>query len=83
MKESKITSGYIAQVGGGRSQNVGTGTSAKNTSRKLASLIDDQRQVAGSSGPAANRGNGQPTAPVGFRFEAPGAGKPGKRVSVD
>ena len=72
---SKLRSGHISQVAETRSQNVGTGTSEKLSSRKLASIADGQRNVMGKESGFKNL-RGQPSAPVRFRFDAPGAGKP-------
>lgn len=75
MKDSKITSGVTAQVGGGRSQNVGTGQSTPEGGNTLGSIVSNRRTVHGQQS-AGKKIGGVVSAPIKFRMAARGAGKP-------
>lgn len=75
MKDSKITSGVTTQVGGGRSQNTGTGQAAPPGGNDLGSIVSGRRTVHGQQA-AGKKIGGQPSAPFKFRMAARGAGKP-------
>lgn len=77
---SKLKGAFITEIEGGRSQNVGTGQSAPTGGNDLGAIVAGRRTVHGKQA-AGMKVGGQPSAPIKFRMAAPGAGKPGKRVT--